>query len=177
MLTTWMPKFSQFWPTLFLPIGMWKLSLSGWDGVLFTWYFCGQIWGLQCFKGYRQKACTLLKWRFKSCFDFQGISRVHIYFNPKRNSYRIMGKKLLDNQVVVNCVIGRNLKYNKATATFHQWKEQRQVISIPTLPTPTGKGTIDFESRFLHAVNDKISNFGFYQSNGRILPGYSQTTS
>ena len=33
-------------------------------------------------------------------------------------------------QVVINCLLGKNLKYNKATATFHQWRDQRQVYGL-----------------------------------------------
>lgn len=60
----------------------------------------------------------------------QGISRVHIYFNPKTDTYRIVGRKVNDNEVVINCLLGKNLKYNKATPTFHQWRDQRQVYGL-----------------------------------------------
>ena len=33
-------------------------------------------------------------------------------------------------QVVINCSIQRTLKYNQATATFHQWRDQRQVYGL-----------------------------------------------
>ena len=33
-------------------------------------------------------------------------------------------------QVVINCSIPRTLKYNQATATFHQWRDQRQVYGL-----------------------------------------------
>lgn len=32
--------------------------------------------------------------------------------------------------MVINCVIAKNLKYNQATATFHQWRDQRQVYGL-----------------------------------------------
>ncbi|XP_057316985.1 vasodilator-stimulated phosphoprotein-like isoform X2 [Hydractinia symbiolongicarpus] len=60
----------------------------------------------------------------------QGMSRVHVYFNPGSDSYRIVGRKVNDNEVVINCVLGKTLKYNKATATFHQWRDQRQVYGL-----------------------------------------------
>ena len=31
---------------------------------------------------------------------------------------------------MINCVIAKNLKYNQATATFHQWRDQRQVYGL-----------------------------------------------
>ena len=31
---------------------------------------------------------------------------------------------------MLNCAIVKNLKYNKATPTFHQWRDQRQVFGL-----------------------------------------------
>lgn len=36
----------------------------------------------------------------------------------------------INNQVVINCAISRGLKYNQTTATFHQWRDQRQVYGL-----------------------------------------------
>jgi len=33
-------------------------------------------------------------------------------------------------QVVINCAIIRGLRYNRATATFHQWRDNRQVYGL-----------------------------------------------
>lgn len=33
-------------------------------------------------------------------------------------------------QVVINCPIGRGLKYNQATPNFHQWRDARQVWGL-----------------------------------------------
>jgi len=52
----------------------------------------------------------------------QGPSIVHVYYNPSNDIYRIVGRKLEGSSVVINCNIGKGLKYNKATATFHQWR-------------------------------------------------------
>lgn len=40
-----------------------------------------------------------------------------------------------DLEVVVNCSISRGLKYNTATPTFHQWRDNRQVIGL-NFPSP-----------------------------------------
>ncbi|KAK3750722.1 hypothetical protein QZH41_017273, partial [Actinostola sp. cb2023] len=32
--------------------------------------------------------------------------------------------------VVINCALARGLKYNEATPTFHQWRDQRQVYGL-----------------------------------------------
>jgi len=33
-------------------------------------------------------------------------------------------------QVVINCAIIRGLRYNRATPTFHQWRDNRQVYGL-----------------------------------------------
>ena len=33
-------------------------------------------------------------------------------------------------QVVINCALAKGLKYNEATPTFHQWRDQRQVYGL-----------------------------------------------
>jgi len=33
-------------------------------------------------------------------------------------------------QVVINCAILKNLKYNQATPTFHQWRDSRHVYGL-----------------------------------------------
>ena len=33
-------------------------------------------------------------------------------------------------QVVINCAILRGLKYNQATPTFHQWRDNRPVYGL-----------------------------------------------
>ncbi|KAI2800603.1 hypothetical protein BLOT_011991 [Blomia tropicalis] len=59
-----------------------------------------------------------------------GLSRVHIYQNVQNNTFRVVGRKLQDHEVVINCAILKNLKYNQATPIFHQWRENRQVYGL-----------------------------------------------
>jgi enabled len=33
-------------------------------------------------------------------------------------------------QVVINCAILKGMKYNQATPTFHQWRDNRQVYGL-----------------------------------------------
>lgn len=37
---------------------------------------------------------------------------------------------ILEFQVVINCAILKGLKYNQATQTFHQWRDQKQVYGL-----------------------------------------------
>jgi len=53
----------------------------------------------------------------------QGLSAVCIYGNRAANQYRVVGRKETGGEVVINCAILANLKYNRATPTFHQWRD------------------------------------------------------
>lgn len=59
-----------------------------------------------------------------------GISKVNIYHHSVNNTFRVVGRKLQDMEVVVNCSIFKGLKYNQATPTFHQWRDNRQVYGL-----------------------------------------------
>ncbi|XP_069117283.1 vasodilator-stimulated phosphoprotein-like isoform X3 [Argopecten irradians] len=60
----------------------------------------------------------------------QGLAKVQIYSHTVNNTFRVVGRKLQDHQVVINCAILRTLKYNQATATFHQWRDNKQVYGL-----------------------------------------------
>uniref|UniRef100_A0A3Q2PUN6 Ena/VASP-like protein n=1 Tax=Fundulus heteroclitus TaxID=8078 RepID=A0A3Q2PUN6_FUNHE len=60
----------------------------------------------------------------------QGFSRINIYHNTASNTFRVVGVKLQDQQVVINYSIVKGLKYNQATPTFHQWRDARQVYGL-----------------------------------------------
>nr|XP_010972266.1 PREDICTED: LOW QUALITY PROTEIN: protein enabled homolog [Camelus bactrianus] len=49
---------------------------------------------------------------------------------PAGGSFRVVGRKIQDHQVVINCAIPKGLKYNQATQTFHQWRDARQVYGL-----------------------------------------------
>ena len=58
-----------------------------------------------------------------------GLSRIHIYFvsNMMSNQFRIVGRKNDTNDLSLNCMIKKNLIYNEATPTFHQWRYEGNV--------------------------------------------------
>lgn len=58
------------------------------------------------------------------------VSKLHIYFNGTVGTYRVVGRKVSDHDVVINCPITRTLRYNQATPTFHQWKDNKQVYGL-----------------------------------------------
>ncbi|XP_049830347.1 protein enabled isoform X7 [Schistocerca gregaria] len=59
-----------------------------------------------------------------------GLSKVQIYQHQVNNTFRVVGRKLQDHEVVINCAILKGLKYNQATATFHQWRDNKQVYGL-----------------------------------------------
>lgn len=59
-----------------------------------------------------------------------GLSKVQIYHHQQNNTFRVVGRKLHDHEVVINCSILKGLKYNQATATFHQWRDSKVVYGL-----------------------------------------------
>ncbi|KAJ1521628.1 hypothetical protein ONE63_003275 [Megalurothrips usitatus] len=59
-----------------------------------------------------------------------GMSKVHIYHHQIHNTFRVVGRKLQDHEVVINCAILKGLKYNQATQTFHQWRDNKHVYGL-----------------------------------------------
>ncbi|XP_052273240.1 vasodilator-stimulated phosphoprotein-like isoform X4 [Dreissena polymorpha] len=64
------------------------------------------------------------------CGNAPGLSKVQIYQHTVNNTFRVVGRKLADHEVVINCAILKNLKYNQATPTFHQWRDSRSVYGL-----------------------------------------------
>ena len=59
-----------------------------------------------------------------------GLSKVQIYHHQQHNTFRVVGRKLQDHEVVINCSILKGLKYNQATPTFHQWRDSKFVYGL-----------------------------------------------
>ncbi|XP_078492063.1 uncharacterized protein LOC101243497 [Ciona intestinalis] len=61
--------------------------------------------------------------KWKAAGKTQGLSSVCIYRHTQENTFRVIGRKDQDGEVVINCAVVPQLKYNRATATFHQWRD------------------------------------------------------
>ncbi|KAK9718070.1 WH1 domain [Popillia japonica] len=59
-----------------------------------------------------------------------GLSKVQIYQHTVQQTFRVVGRKLQNHEVVINCAILKGLKYNQATATFHQWRDNKHVYGL-----------------------------------------------
>ncbi|GFR08338.1 protein enabled [Trichonephila clavata] len=71
---------------------------------------------------------TLKKWIPSGLSS--GLSKVHIYHNVENNTFRVVGRKVQDHEVVINCSILKGLKYFQATPTFHQWRDNSQIHGL-----------------------------------------------
>ncbi|XP_017321266.1 vasodilator-stimulated phosphoprotein isoform X2 [Ictalurus punctatus] len=96
----------------------------------------------------------------------QVFSRVQIYHNPSTNSFRVVGRKMQpDQQVVMNCPIVKGLKYNQATANFHQWRDARQVWG---LNFGSKEDAALFANGMMHAL-EVLSADGGYSAGPRLV--------
>uniref|UniRef100_T1JKQ0 Uncharacterized protein n=1 Tax=Strigamia maritima TaxID=126957 RepID=T1JKQ0_STRMM len=104
-----------------------------------------------------------------------GLSKVHIYQHLINNTFRVVGRKLQDHEVVINCSILKGLKYNQATQTFHQWRDNKQVYGLNF----SSKEDADaFATAMLRAV-ELLNNSGCRvpaaptpQTSVSVYPGY-----
>lgn len=59
-----------------------------------------------------------------------GPAKVQLLFSADTQTYRIVGRQIQDHEVVLNHSISKGIKYNQATATFHQWRDQSCVYGL-----------------------------------------------
>jgi hypothetical protein len=59
-----------------------------------------------------------------------GPAKIQLLFAPDTQTYRIVGRQIQDHEVVLNHSISKGLKYNQATPTFHQWRDQSCVYGL-----------------------------------------------
>jgi hypothetical protein len=70
------------------------------------------------------------KWNPSGQTGQPGLAKVHIYQNILNQSYRVVGRKIQDQEVVINCLLTKGIKYNQANATFLQWRDSKQVYGL-----------------------------------------------
>lgn len=85
-----------------------------------------------------------------------GLSKVHIYHHQQNNTFRVVGRKLQDHEVVINCSILKGLKYNQATPTFHQWRDSKFVYGLNFSSQQDAEA---FARAMLHALEVCCINF------------------
>jgi enabled protein len=86
-----------------------------------------------------------------------GLSKVQLYHHQLNNTFRVVGRKLQDHEIVMNCAILRGLKYNQATVTFHQWRDNKQIYGLNF----SSKDDADaFAKAMLQALDVSCASFG-----------------
>lgn len=88
-----------------------------------------------------------------------GLSKVHIYHHQQNNTFRVVGRKLQDHEVVINCSILKGLKYNQATPTFHQWRDSKFVYGLNFSSQQDAEA---FARAMLHALEVCWTIFSIY---------------
>ncbi|KOC68723.1 Protein enabled like protein [Habropoda laboriosa] len=83
-----------------------------------------------------------------------GLSKVQLYHHQVNNTFRVVGRKLQDHEIVINCAILKGLKYNQATVTFHQWRDNKQVYGLNF----SSKDDADAFARAMLQALDVLSN-------------------
>eukprot|EP00800_Vazella_pourtalesii_P001290 TRINITY_DN11114_c0_g1_i2.p1 TRINITY_DN11114_c0_g1~~TRINITY_DN11114_c0_g1_i2.p1 ORF type:complete len:486 (-),score=154.98 TRINITY_DN11114_c0_g1_i2:337-1794(-) len=58
------------------------------------------------------------------------ISKVQLFVHQQNKTHRIVARKIVDKEVVINCALVKGMRYNRATETFHQWRDTRQVYGL-----------------------------------------------
>lgn len=86
-----------------------------------------------------------------------GLSKVQLYHHQVNNTFRVVGRKLQDHEIVINCAILKGLKYNQATVTFHQWRDNKQVYGLNF----SSKDDADAFARAMLQALDVIHNVSF----------------
>lgn len=86
-----------------------------------------------------------------------GLSKVQLYHHQVNNTFRVVGRKLQDHEIVINCAILKGLKYNQATVTFHQWRDNKQVYGLNF----SSKDDADAFARAMLQALDVIHNIFF----------------
>ena len=59
-----------------------------------------------------------------------GPAKIQLLFSLDTQAYRIVGRQIQDHEVVLNHSITKGIKYNQATPTFHQWRDQSCVYGL-----------------------------------------------
>ena len=103
-----------------------------------------------------------------------GLSKVQLLQHSQNCTYRVVGRKIPDHEVVINCLLIKGLKYNQANQTFLQWRDSKQVYGLnfqnkedAETFTQMLKQSVDSLNR---AGTDTISSIGSKRSLNGIDP-------
>uniref|UniRef100_A0A1A9WN65 WH1 domain-containing protein n=1 Tax=Glossina brevipalpis TaxID=37001 RepID=A0A1A9WN65_9MUSC len=109
-----------------------------------------------------------------------GLSKVQIYHHQQNNTFRVVGRKLQDHEVVINCSILKGLKYNQATATFHQWRDSKYVYGLNFSSQHDAESFARAMMHALDVLSGRVINNAVQPTNGNSYEedmGYRTMTS
>ena len=59
-----------------------------------------------------------------------GLSKVEIFNDPAKNTYRVVGVSYKNQAIVINSQIFKQTGYTKASETFHQWSDSAHMYGL-----------------------------------------------
>lgn len=107
-----------------------------------------------------------------------GPAKIQLLFCPESQTYRIVGRQIQDHEVVLNHSISKGIKYNQATPTFHQWRDQSCVYGLNFSSKLDAQDFGTTMMKILETVNGPTSNYSSSQgivNGGATLPANSST--
>ncbi|CAF1167287.1 unnamed protein product [Adineta ricciae] len=104
-----------------------------------------------------------------------GPAKIQILFTPDTQTYRIVGRQIQDHEVVLNHLINKGIKYNQATPTFHQWRDQSSVYGLNFASKLDAQEFGTTMTKILESVNGSTNLSSHTNTNGGVtLPSSTQ---
>uniref|UniRef100_A0A674GB66 WH1 domain-containing protein n=1 Tax=Taeniopygia guttata TaxID=59729 RepID=A0A674GB66_TAEGU len=104
-----------------------------------------------------------------------GPSCVQLLLHPQTRSLRLLGRRLQpEPQVVLDCALGRGLRYSQTTPQFHQWRQGRRVWGLSFAAPPEAARFAGAVLRALRALDTGEGPGGVRWGPGGV-PGGPQT--
>ncbi|CAF0933883.1 unnamed protein product [Adineta ricciae] len=104
-----------------------------------------------------------------------GPAKIQILFTPDTQIYRIVGRQIQDHEVVLNHLISKGIKYNQATPTFHQWRDQSSVYGLNFASKLDAQEFGTMMTKILDSVNGSTNLSSHTNTNGGVtLPSSTQ---
>ncbi|VDP01174.1 unnamed protein product [Soboliphyme baturini] len=97
------------------------------------------------------------KWVPSGSSKQHGVSLVQILKNVQLSTFRVVGRKLQDHEVVINSLIGKSFKYSLSPSTFLQWRDQNVVYGLNFLNAEDASA---FGTAMLSAVESMSATYG-----------------
>jgi enabled protein len=107
-----------------------------------------------------------------------GPAKIQLLYSSDTQTYRIVGRQIQDHEVVLNHSISKGIKYNQATPTFHQWRDQSCVYGLNFSSKLDAQEFGTTMMKILENVNGSNNNTSSHMiiNGGATLPSSSSST-